>query len=181
MSQSTVKQADNVMQENSGTVPHRFSCEPVLTQGQLDEAKKVRQAVFVEEQQVAPNEEWDEWDSPEAVFKPDCNDISHWVIRDQEAPDQPVVATARLRKVSNGMTYGKVERVAVLPAYRQYGLGRLLMQHLEAGAQTLGFTVLKLHAQCQCQGFYDKLGYAPVDGKTFMEAEIEHIAMQKVL
>jgi predicted GNAT family N-acyltransferase len=61
-------------------------------------------------------------------------------------------------------TLGKVSRLAVLKEYRQFGLGRELM--LEVEKYMSG--TLKLHAQIQAIGFYERLGYA-ADGERFDE------------
>ena len=85
--------------------------------------------------------------------------------------------TARLREHDGA---AKAERVAVLADARGRGLGRLLMDALEAEARRRGFAEVVLHAQVEVVAFYEKLGYAP-EGERFVEADIPHQAMRKGL
>jgi predicted GNAT family N-acyltransferase len=82
---------------------------------------------------------------------------------------------ARLRRIVGGL---KVERVAVLPALRERGLGRALMAAVEAEARSRGVSRLVLNAQSAVVGFYEKLGWTPV-GDEFVEAGIPHRRMEK--
>jgi predicted GNAT family N-acyltransferase len=82
--------------------------------------------------------------------------------------------TARLREHDGA---AKVERVAVLADARGRGLGRMLMDALEAEARRRGFAEVVLHAQEGVIAFYEKLGYAP-EGERFVEAGITHQAMR---
>ncbi|WP_157533047.1 GNAT family N-acetyltransferase, partial [Haloferax profundi] len=86
----------------------------VTTEDERADAFAVRKAVFVDEQGVDEEIEWDEYDEPES-------DAVHFVgYRDGEA-----VGAARLREYEPGV--GKVERVAVLESVRGEGWGRRLM------------------------------------------------------
>ena len=128
------------------------------------ECVALRTAVFVREQGVSERHELDGLD-PECV---------HFLARREGAP----VGCARLRPT--GRREAKVERVAVLPELRDAGLGRLLMDAVEAEAQRRGWRELVLHAQLPVVGFYHRLGWK-AEGKTFWEAGIEHRAMRKQL
>ncbi|RKD93277.1 GNAT family N-acetyltransferase [Halopiger aswanensis] len=138
---------------------------------QREDAFAVRQTVFVEEQGVDEDLEYDEHDDPDA-------DAVHFVAY---AGGQPVGA-ARLREyeTDDGDVVGKVERVAVLESHREAGVGRELMCATEEAARERGFEAIKLHAQTRVEGFYRSLGYES-RGEEFDEAGIPHIEMRKSL
>ncbi|ELY71499.1 GNAT family N-acetyltransferase [Natrinema versiforme] len=129
-----------------------------------EDAFAVRQAVFVEEQGVDEDVEYDDHDET-AV---------HFVAYDGDEP----VGAARLREYEDGV--GKVERVAVLESRREAGVGRALMESLEDRADARGFRKLKLHSQTRAASFYRRLGYER-RGEEFEEAGIPHVEMRKAL
>jgi predicted GNAT family N-acyltransferase len=128
------------------------------------EAREIRRRVFVEEQGVAADEEWDEHDAPGAG-------TLHLVAYAAGRP----VGCARLRAVSDA---AKVERVAVLPDARRHGLGRALMEAAEQAARERGHTRFVLHAQVAVIPFYERLGWRTL-GPVFEEAGIPHRRMEK--
>jgi predicted GNAT family N-acyltransferase len=127
-------------------------------------AVEIRTRVFIEEQQVSPQDELDGLD-------PDC--IHFVAYRGAQA-----VGCARLRPL--GGARAKVERVAVLSAQRKSGLGRALMNALEAEAAARGLHDLVLHAQLPVVDFYDGLGWQGI-GPEFDEAGIRHREMRRQL
>lgn len=139
----------------------------VTTDTEREAAFGVRKAVFVDEQGVDEDLEWDEYDRPDSA-------AVHFVAyRDGEA-----VGAARLREYDPDV--GKVERVAVLESARGAGWGRRLMDALEAEARERGFDSLVLHGQTSAEGFYHGLGYETTSG-VFDEAGIPHVEMRKSL
>lgn len=120
-------------------------------------AKVIRHEVFVQEQKVDPEEEWDEQDAI----------ATHFLVSDAEGTP---VATGRLQ------ANGKVGRMAVLKAFRGQGVGQLLLATIVTHAEQQGFMRLYLNAQAYAEGFYRKLGFV-AEGEPFMEAGIEHIMM----
>lgn len=140
----------------------------VTTKADLSDAFAVRRAVFIEEQAVPEELELDEFDHDASTI--------HFVARN--AGGQPV-GTARIRPYGTSDAV-KVERVAVLRDWRGTGLGRRLMAALESEARSTGYRLAKLNAQTHARAFYEGLGYEP-RGDLFMEANIEHIAMEKRL
>ncbi|KDE58392.2 acetyltransferase [Halostagnicola sp. A56] len=140
----------------------------VADDDRLEEAFSVRQRVFVEEQGVDEELEYDEHED-EAV---------HFVVYEDGSDDGQPIGAARLREPADGV--GKVERVAVLESYRGTGVGRALMDALESKAASTGLETLKLHAQTRAAGFYRGLEYERY-GETFEEAGITHVAMKKSL
>lgn len=139
----------------------------VSTDVERDDAFAVRKAVFVDEQGVSEDIEWDKYDDPDA-------DVTHFVgYRDGEA-----VGAARLREYEPGV--GKVERVAVLESARGEGWGKRLMDVLESEAKSAGFDSLVLHGQTSAEGFYHGLDYETTSD-VFDEAGIPHVTMEKSL
>lgn len=132
----------------------------------LEKAFSIRKEVFVKEQGVALEAEFDEFDT--------LNDRSeHILVFDQEQP----VGTGRIRWVDG---VGKLERICILVPYRNYGLGKVIIKALEEIAADKGLSQVKLHGQTQAEGFYEKLGYQ-TSSNVFMEEGIPHILMTKEL
>ncbi|MFP8952050.1 GNAT family N-acetyltransferase [Natrialbaceae archaeon A-arb3/5] len=128
------------------------------------DALDVRHDVFVEEQGVDEDLEYDEHED-EAV---------HFVAYD----GNEAVGAARLREYEDDV--GKIERVAVLEPRRGDGIGRELIRTVEERARTLGFGTLLLHSQTRADDFYRQLGYERY-GETFEKAGISHVEMRKSL
>ncbi|MBO1578135.1 GNAT family N-acetyltransferase [Bacillus sp. XF8] len=133
----------------------------VQTDEQLRDAFSVRKQVFVEEQHVSAEEEYDQF---EEIAK-------HIVIYDEDIP----VGAGRFR-IAQGI--GKMERICVLPSHRKKGIGKIIMDALEAYAKEESLSKLKLHAQTHAEAFYKNLGYQTVSD-VFMEADIPHVVMIK--
>lgn len=129
---------------------------------------EIRRIVFVDEQGVSSDLEWDEHDSP----------AIHFLGVDTEAAPEPKpLGTARLRLFEG---YAKAERVAVRKEARGTGLGRAIMLALEEVARSRGAEQIRLSAQASVLGFYEQLGYLGY-GERFVEAGIDHLAMSKLL
>ncbi|AFZ72342.1 GNAT family N-acetyltransferase [Natronobacterium gregoryi] len=137
----------------------------VTDETERKDAFAVRHEVFVEEQGVDEDLEYDEHDA----------DAVHFVAYDDAEP----VGVARLRELEDDDA-GKVERVAVLESRRGEGIGWELMRTLEERATELGLAKLKLHSQTHAAEFYDRLGYDRY-GEEFEEAGIPHVEMRKSL
>lgn len=131
----------------------------------LADAFDVRTQVFIEGQDVAKDLEMDGKD--EAAW--------HVVAYDGGRP----VGTARLRHSDTGDA--KVERVAVLDAYRDQGVGEALVDATEDIARENAFDRAVLHAQTRVEEFYLKQGYERVSDDVFEEAGIPHVEMAKSL
>ena len=125
-----------------------------------NDAKLIREQVFIHEQQI-PVE--DEWDAEDAVSV-------HFVVYDQDQP----IATARL------LQNNSVGRVAVLKSYRGVGLGKLLMQQIIQQAKHEQREFLKLSSQVHAIQFYASLGFN-VEGEEYLDCAIPHIDMRLVL
>ncbi|WP_366888347.1 GNAT family N-acetyltransferase [Rhodoferax sp.] len=125
------------------------------------QASQVRTAVFVHEQNIPAEMEWDVADQT-AVHAVICN-----------AQEEPV-ATGRLLVHAPGV--GRIGRMAVLSHLRGSGLGQLVLEALVQAARERGHTEVCLHAQTSAQGFYERLGFTP-RGEVVAEVGIPHIEM----
>lgn len=131
-------------------------------------AKKIRTEVFIDEQQVSPEEEWDGLEA----------EAHHWLVFDEVSGD--FVATCRMRGYQQGCQtppVAKLERIAVIKTHRGKGIGRLLILAMLETAKEEGFQSAYLHGQTHARTFYEKLGFE-AEGVAFEEAGIEHIAMR---
>ncbi len=117
----------------------------------------IRRIVFIDEQAVPEDEEWDGLDTA----------CTHFLARSAGA----ALGTARLR--IDPKVGAKAERVAVLKEARGTGAGRAVMEALEAEALSRGFERVTLAAQMQALPFYERLGYV-VYGPEFDDAGIPH-------
>lgn len=122
--------------------------------------RQVRFKVFVEEQQIPQEEEWDELDAVSQHFLLLLN-------------DRPA-ATARLTPD------GHIGRFAVLAQVREKKLGARLMQRLIAEARRQGLKKLRLNAQEAVLPFYLKQGFK-VSGDSYLEVGIPHRPMEMSL
>ena len=129
-------------------------------------AMRIRMEVFVDEQQVPPHLEPDEYDA----------DALHLLATEGET--SVAVATARIVNKGNGLA--KIGRVAVRKAWRGRHIGDALMQFALQTATANGFTVAALDAQTYVIPFYERLGFT-AEGPVFDDAGIPHRHMRKML
>jgi predicted GNAT family N-acyltransferase len=129
---------------------------PVVTDAQRADMTAIRMAVFVQEQNVAPEREMDALDDDPATL--------HVLA---VADDGTALGTARLLPPHHAGDPAHIGRVAVSSAARGLGVGALLMADLETAALERFGTVVdgvrsvsvELSAQEQALGFYARLGY----------------------
>lgn len=127
------------------------------------EIQDVRTSVFIDEQNVSSDEEWDDFDAH--------MDTQHIVALDQES--QLPVATARV------LDSGKIGRVAVLKDYRGKGIGQDITRKAIELALQKNTQKIYLEAQTHALSFYEALGFTAY-GELFMDAGIEHQRMRFV-
>lgn len=138
----------------------------ITNEEDLKKAFHIRKTVFVDEQGVALEDEFDQYDT----LTGKCEHIL--VYFKEEA-----VGTGRLRTVNE---FAKLERICLLEPYRKFGLGKVILQSLEQIAKEKGLTKAKLHGQTHAEGFYQKLGYKTASS-IFIEDGIPHVLMVKEL
>lgn len=141
-----------------------FSFKRATTRAELNAAFAVRHEVFIIEQNIAEEEEWDGLD----------DECLQFVAR----AGRRIIGTARVRFPSSG--YAKIERMAVLKRFRRKGIGGGILACVEQELKKQGVTETMLHAQLIAVPFYQSCGFTAI-GTTFYEAGIEHIKMQKRL
>lgn len=131
---------------------------------ELKQAFKIREVVFVIEQECPVDEEYDGLDE----------EATHFIAFMDGEP----VGTCRYRTTGKGI---KLERFAVLQEKRGTGVGKRLVQtalgHIEQQALAAD-TLLYLHAQIAAMPLYARFGFEKV-GEKFVEAGIEHYEMRK--
>ncbi len=138
-----------------------FRVEPIEYQSGLADLRVVRETVFVHEQNVPIEEEWDALD-PQCV---------HVIARDNIGTP---IGTGRLTPER------KIGRMAVLRDWRNKGVGDALLLALIAQAQQLGWREVALNSQVDAQRFYARHGFLP-HGERFIEAGIDHQPMRRKL
>ena len=121
------------------------------------EAKYIREQVFIEEQNIAAADEWDEMDAV----------AQHFIVY----YDGQAVATARLLPTHS------IGRVAVLKDYRGLGLGKQLMRKVIECAQIQQRPFVTLSSQVHALGFYAALGFM-AEGEVYLDCGIPHQTMR---
>lgn len=116
--------------------------------------RSVREPVFVVEQNVPVEEEWDALDA-ESV---------HVLALDG---DGRAIGTGRLTPQQ------RIGRMAVLREWRGRGVGAAIVEALLAHARRLGYATIELHAQTHAVPFYAGFGFAAY-GDEFVECDIRH-------
>jgi predicted GNAT family N-acyltransferase len=123
--------------------------------------REIRDKVFVQEQNVPIELEWDEVDK-------NCD---HVLAIDALGN---AIGTGRLTPTQT------IGRMAVLATWRGKGVGDALLLHLIALARQKQLPSVSLHAQIKAIGFYQKHGFSTY-GPTYLEAGIVHQSMTLAL
>lgn len=118
--------------------------------------RRIREAVFIAEQSVPPELEWDA-DDAEAV---------HFLALESGYP----IGTARL------LHDGHIGRVSVLRDWRGMHVGHALMKAAIEEAERRGLREQRLTAQVHAMSFYEGLGFEVIS-EEFLEAGLPHIEM----
>ena len=129
------------------------------------DAARVCEEVFVIEQKIPIEMEWDSQDA-DALHAVAYNGLGQ------------AIGTARL--LEHTPEVAKIGRMAVKLTLRGGGIGHALLQALLLQAKQRGFNQVLLHAQRSAQRFYEQAGFA-VTGEPFDEVGIPHIEMCKQL
>jgi predicted GNAT family N-acyltransferase len=126
-----------------------------------EQAFAIRRKVFVDEQGVDQNLEYDKEDQSK-----------HYLLLLAGKP----IATARWRETEKGI---KLERFAVLPEFRNRGFGEIILAEVIKDVKLIGKTIY-LHSQVRAVPFYERNGFIK-EGEMFVEAGIEHYFMKLIL
>ena len=130
-------------------------------QDEQTDIQHIREMVFISEQHVPEELEWDDKDA-------------HCIHILARTANGRAVATARMT------ADGHIGRMAVLAEYRHKGIGRTLLTHLCVEAANRGLPLVHLDAQTYAIPFYEKQGFQ-AQGEVFMDAGIPHRHMEKYL
>lgn len=118
-------------------------------------AHEIRRKVFVVEQSVEPTQEFDRFET--------C--CQHYLAYFENR----AVGTARWRETDQGI---KLERIAVLPQYRNHGIGTILLKHLIEDVK-IHNKFIYVTAQLHMCAWFEKNGFA-LEGEEFIEVGIPH-------
>jgi predicted GNAT family N-acyltransferase len=138
----------------------------IKTEEALTAIFNIRQEVFVIEQNVAPDEEYDEYEETS----------THFLALFQGIP----AGTARWRYTDNGV---KLERFAVLKQMRGKGVGQALVEAVLndiAREEAAKGKPLYMHAQLSAVPLYEKFNFEK-EGDIFSECNIQHYKMKRYL
>ena len=124
------------------------------------DARLVREEVFIDEQKVPLEDEWD-----------DMDDVCLHAVAYERSGG--LLGTARL------MPDGHIGRMAVRKAGRGCGVGGALLQRMMQEAQARGHAEVVLSAQIQAEQFYVRHGFVR-EGQEFLDAGIPHVQMRHV-
>ena len=120
----------------------------------------IREKVFIEEQKVTPQLEWDGRDEKAIHF------LAY--------QDEKVIGCARAFVIENHMQLG---RMAVLKKYRREGVGTALIEKAITTAKLNQLSAIYISAQCHAIDFYKKFGFE-ITSDIYLDAEITHRDMK---
>ncbi len=140
-----------------------YEVRRVAGRREMSAVLELRHDVFCREQGVPEREEVDGRD----------RDGIHLVA---VSGDQ-LLATCRLLFVGPTVQFS---RLAVRQSARRHRIATALLKLADVEARAGGARRMVLHAQTYARSLYESAGYEP-RGRIFMEAGIEHIAMEKQL
>lgn len=132
--------------------------QAVSWQENKEDLTQIRRHVFIEEQNVPEELEWDEYDESS----------THFLATDKDK----VIAVARLK------ADGQIGRIAVLAEYRNQGIGSNLLRYILQVTASKNLGQVYLHAQTRAVPFYERQGFK-AHGDVFFEANIPHRGMSK--
>ncbi|MDD4000650.1 MAG: GNAT family N-acetyltransferase [Bacilli bacterium] len=132
-----------------------------ITKEELIDHYLIRKTVFIDEQAISYEEEYDFLEKEHLPFLFIHEDIP--------------IGAARIKTEAN---CAKFERICILKPYRGLGLGRVLIEEMEKYSQKLGSKYFLLGAQAYAVPFYEKCGFYVI-GELYYEAGIPHYQMRK--
>ncbi|MCX2179320.1 GNAT family N-acetyltransferase [Streptomyces sp. SKN60] len=151
-----------------------YTVREAVAEGDREACFAVRREVFVVEQGVPQEIEYDTYDETA---------VHVLAVRADGVP----LGTGRLLfgadatgKTGADATVGSLGRLAVNKAARGLGVGAALVRAIEDAARERGLAAVDLHAQTHALGFYERLGYEAY-GPEFPDADMPHRAMRRAL
>lgn len=125
------------------------------------ELRALRERIFIGEQGVPEDLEWDGADAPSRHFL---------ALDDAQNP------IGCIRLLGNG----QISRLCVLETHRNTGIGHSLLVAAEEAARGADMNEIFLYAQTHATSFYESAGFS-ASGGIFMDAHIPHRQMFKLL
>ncbi|MFG3408773.1 GNAT family N-acetyltransferase [Streptomyces sp. NPDC048142] len=154
------------------SAPSPYSTRRAAEESDLQACFQVRRDVFVGEQNVPEELEYDAHDATAVHVL-------------AVAADGTALGTGRLLHGADAAggtggdpAVGSLGRLAVSREARGLGIGAALVRAIEDEARALGLTAVDLHAQTHALGFYERLGYVAY-GPEFPDAGMPHRAMRR--
>ena len=138
-----------------------FVIKLVNWQSHQSELKAIRQQVFIIEQHIPQELEWDGLDD-RATHLLALNNANQ------------TVACARI------LPGGIIGRMAVLKQWRNLGVGRAVLSYAVNFCRTQGLLSIELSAQQHAVGFYSKAGFVVISNE-YMDAGIIHYDMRLII
>lgn len=129
-----------------------------------EDAKIIRQEVFINEQQIPAELEFDNQED---------NRVHYVGYQVDNAGESVPATTARIHEQHDNW---HIERVATVKDLRGNGFAKQLLTKIIQDAREKDISVVALGAQLHATGFYEELGFVQ-QGDVFMDAGIEHITM----
>ena len=120
--------------------------------------RAIREAVFIREQGISPELEWDGLDEGARHALAISN-------------NGDAIGSGRILK------NGHIGRIAVLPQWRKRKVGTALMEALLHDAKALRHKQVDVDAQVYARPFYHNFGFAE-EGEPFLDAGLPHIKMR---
>jgi len=144
---------------------NHITLKPTTWAADENALRDIRTRVFMREQQVSAEDEWDSQDET----------ATHFVVLNRT--DEAIGCARLLLEDSQGSPVFHIGRVAILSAYRSQGIGTELMRYILAHCKNANpHAAIYLYAQTTRQHFYEQLHFI-TQGEEFMDAGIPHIAM----
>jgi predicted GNAT family N-acyltransferase len=125
--------------------------------------KSVREQVFIQEQSVPVELEWD-----------DLDDVAHHVL--VEKLDNEVKSTIATARIILNNKVAHIGRMAVLSSWRNQGIGSKMLQMCIEFCQQKNMTHIVINAQVYVISFYQKAGF-DISSNEFLDAGIAHKEM----
>ena len=169
--------------------PEDFSVEPAAWDVDLADLRAVREQVFLIEQAIPPEDEWDEFDarSHHVIARdPGGRPIGTGrLVPPQSAIQASIAREAGAQAPDSGQqgqtsTPASIGRMAVLDDWRGKGVGTAIVRVLLEQARALRYPEIELHAQSHAIAFYARLGFEPCGGE-FEECGITHRSMRRTI
>jgi predicted GNAT family N-acyltransferase len=139
-------------------MPTSFSISLVCWHDGEPLLKSIREAVFIREQGISPELEWDNED----------DHCRHALALSHQGE---AIGCGRL------LADGRIGRIAVLKKWRKKKVGTAILEALLNYAHTHDYPHVEVNAQVQAVPFYHSFDFIE-EGKIFMEAGIPHIKMR---